>query len=60
MLPNTEYTYTAFIRQMIFYLNPEALDHIMELALPIALDEGIFESSLSFIFLIIILLLPLS
>uniref|UniRef100_A0A915PU15 Uncharacterized protein n=1 Tax=Setaria digitata TaxID=48799 RepID=A0A915PU15_9BILA len=43
LLPNTEYTYTAFIRQMIFYLNSDALTHIVELLLPVAFDDSIFK-----------------
>ncbi|VDM91445.1 unnamed protein product [Litomosoides sigmodontis] len=42
LLPNTEYTYTAFMRQITFYLNSDALAHIMELMLPIAFDDNIF------------------
>lgn len=44
LLPNTEYTYTAFMRQITFYLNSDALAHIVELMLPIAFDDNIFES----------------
>lgn len=44
LLPNMEYTYTAFMRQITFYLNSDALAHIMELILPIAFDDNIFES----------------
>ncbi|KAM3717610.1 Integrator complex subunit [Dirofilaria immitis] len=43
LLPNMEYTYTAFMRQMAFYLNSDALAHIVELLLPIAFNDNIFE-----------------
>ncbi|VBB26235.1 unnamed protein product [Acanthocheilonema viteae] len=43
VLPNTEYTYTAFMRQITFYLNSDALAHIVELMLPIAFNDNIFE-----------------
>lgn len=44
LLPNMEYTYTAFMRQITFYLNSDALAHIVELMLPIVFDDNIFES----------------
>ncbi|VDO30336.1 unnamed protein product, partial [Onchocerca flexuosa] len=43
LLPNMEYTYTAFMRQIAFYLNSDALAHIVELMLPIAFNDNIFE-----------------
>uniref|UniRef100_A0A158Q7K8 Xpo1 domain-containing protein n=1 Tax=Elaeophora elaphi TaxID=1147741 RepID=A0A158Q7K8_9BILA len=43
LLPNTEYTYTAFMRQITFYLNSDALARIVELMLPIAFNDNIFE-----------------
>ncbi|VIO97984.1 Uncharacterized protein BM_BM10867 [Brugia malayi] len=43
LLPNMEYTYTAFMRQITFYLNSDALAHIVELMLPIAFDDNVFR-----------------
>ncbi|VDN01837.1 unnamed protein product [Thelazia callipaeda] len=44
ILSNTDYNYTAFIRQMTFYLDSNALAHIVEIVLPIAFDDNIFRT----------------
>uniref|UniRef100_A0A183D633 INTS5_C domain-containing protein n=1 Tax=Gongylonema pulchrum TaxID=637853 RepID=A0A183D633_9BILA len=43
-LSNTAYSYAAFMRQLVFYLNSEGLALVMEVALPVALNDHLIES----------------